>query len=113
MSRALYPQLDEVSEHEYDYAVSFHGTCTENVKVGGQAPRELRIGICEAINDVLTDTDVYAELGREGFRTDDDATLVNRLSTHTGVWIGQSKSVRETHGTEIVDAVADVLRDQL
>lgn len=115
MSRASYPQLDEVSEHEHDYAVSFNGTCTRNVKIGGQAPRNLRIEIREAINAALMDAgaDVRAELGTDTFRIDDDATLVNRLSTRCGIWIGQNRSVRESYGAEIADAVADVLRTRL
>ena len=72
MSRASYPQFDEVSEHEHDYAVSFNGTCTRNVEIGGQAPHDLRIEIREAINAALTDAgaDVRAELGTDTFRID-------------------------------------------
>lgn len=115
MSRASYPGLDEVSEHEYEYAVGFHGTCTRNVMVGGQAPRELREEVRDAITDALADAgaDARAELGTGAFRVDDDATLVNRLSTRGGIWIGQGKSVRDSYGTEIADRVADVLGTRL
>lgn len=82
--------------------------------IRGQALRNLRIEIREAINAALTHAgaDVRVELGTDTFRID-DATLVNRLSTRCGIWIGQNRSVRESYGAEIADAVADVLRTRL
>ena len=53
------------------------------------------------------------ELGTDTIRIDDDATLVNQLSTRCGIWIGQNRSVRKPYGAEIAYAVVDVLRTRL
>ena len=72
------------------------------------------MGVRDAIDGALTDTgaNLRAELGTEAFRID-DATLVNRLSTRGGIWIGYERSVRESYSAEIADAVADVLARHL
>ncbi len=111
MSYTSYPFLAEMAETEYEYAVAFHGTCTQNVQIGGQAPESFRVEIRDAINSVLEEKDAQqrAVLGTGEHRVDGDNTLANRLATRCGVWIGQDETTRAEHGEEVATAVADVL----
>ncbi|WP_168170942.1 poly-gamma-glutamate hydrolase family protein [Natronorubrum daqingense] len=113
MAEASYPGLAEVSEDEYEYAIAFHGTCDPVIQVGGQAPESFRIEIRDAINEVLEDAEYEAVLGTGEYRVDGDQTLANRLATRCGIWIGQDEESRERYGTEIAQAVADVLETRV
>lgn len=113
MSEGSYPGLAAVSENEYEYAISFHGTCDPVVQIGGQAPESFRAEVRDAINEVLAGTDHEAVLGSGDYRVDGDQTLPNRLASRCGIWIGQDEASRERYGTEIARAVADVLETRV
>ncbi|WP_323172767.1 poly-gamma-glutamate hydrolase family protein [Natrialba sp. PRR66] len=113
MSTASYPELEAVSENEYEYAIAFHGTCDPTIQIGGQAPQSFRKEVRDAINEVLKGTDLNAVLGTDEYRVDGDKTLANRLTTSCGIWIGQDEESREQYGTEIANAVAGVLETRL
>ncbi|WP_049953312.1 poly-gamma-glutamate hydrolase family protein [Halostagnicola larsenii] len=113
MSEASYPGLAAVSENEYEYAISFHGTCDPVIQIGGQAPESFRAEVRDAINEVLADTDYEAVLGSGDYRVDGDQTLPNRLASRCGIWIGQDDDSRAQYGTEIAQAVAGVLETRI
>lgn len=113
MSEASYPELAEVSENEYEYAIAFHGTCDPTIQIGGQAPQSFREEVRDAINDALEGTDLNAVLGTDDYRVDGDNTLVNRLAMRCAIWIGQDEESREQYGMEIAEAVAGVLESRV
>ena len=110
---ASFPGLGSIADRGFDRAVSFHAWRQEGIGVGGAAPHDLRVAVRDAIADAVDDS-VRVELATDPrYRGDRPGNLVNWLTADgaSGVQIEQGRAVRETHRTEIVDAVADALDD--
>jgi len=107
---ASFPALDGLLNDDYDVAVSFHGICTNDVRVGGGAPESLRQQAVDAINFHLPASAPRADLANGRFSAQAPEAVVNRASDN-GIWIGQPPEVREEHAGSVVDAVATVADD--
>jgi phage replication-related protein YjqB (UPF0714/DUF867 family) len=110
ISPASFPALSALLEDQYDYAVSFHGICTNGIRVGGGAPEGVKEHVVDAINYHLPTGAARAELANGRFSARDPDTVVNRASDN-GVWIGQPVETREAHADAVVDAVANAVED--
>lgn len=111
-SLASYPQLAEVAEREYEYAVSFHGVNDDYIHVGGTAPEELRQEIVDAIDEALPHDGSPVALGHSGYTAESDVTLVNRMTTDQsgGIWIGQPIADRRNYWDVIAESVVSVIQ---
>ncbi|EJN58422.1 poly-gamma-glutamate hydrolase family protein [Halogranum rubrum] len=112
ISPASFPQLAAVAQRRYDRAVSFHGTCSEQIQIGGGASKAVRAGVRDCLNRRLPEDASSAVLADERYRADSEHVLVNQLTTDqsSGVWVGTPVEDREQHWKAISDAVADALR---
>lgn len=103
-----FPELDEISNRDFDHAVSFHGWSESHVSIGGAAPEELREDVRDAIALVVeSDVRLASDGARDG---DSPENIVNWVteSGSDGVQIEQPWSVRDEKHLEVADAVADV-----
>ena len=107
-----FPLLGSVMSRHFANAVAFHGFNDEpGVLIGGTAPSELKERLREAIDRVLPATlAVRVARSDERYGGDDPRNLVNRLSPCGGIQIEQGPRPRERYGTDIANAVAEVLR---
>lgn len=113
-SLASYPQLAEVAEREYEYAVSFHGVNDDYIHVGGTAPEDLRQEVVDAIDEALPHDGSPVALGHSGYTAESGTTLVNRLTTDQsgGIWIGQPIADRRNYWDLIAESVVSVVQDR-
>lgn len=104
ISFGSFPKLAAMSDVTYDYGVSFHGTCTKRIRIGGGADESLKAAVRDAINEKLPAkvADAVVDSGRYAATGDD--VLVNRVSDN-GVWIGQPKEVRSDHWEAVAAGV--------
>lgn len=104
-----FPTLETIADHTYDHVISFSGICPPRIVVGGTAPRSIREHVRDTINQVLPTCATTAEVGTQTYDVTDERTLVNRLSTNGGLWIGQGPQEREKYAAPISLAVAYAL----
>ncbi|MWG36399.1 poly-gamma-glutamate hydrolase family protein [Halomarina oriensis] len=109
LSPASFPKLASITDHTFRFGVSFHGTCTARVRVGGNASEETREAVRDAIAGVLPDSMPTPVLAEGRYAATDEDVLINELTDDDGIWVGQPKSVRDEHGDAVADAVADAL----
>lgn len=109
---ASFPELAAVAERRYDRAVSFHGTCSEQIQIGGGASKDVRVAVRDCINRQLSDEASPAILADERYRADSEHVLANQLTTDnsSGVWVGTPVQERKYYWKEISDGVAAALR---
>ncbi|WP_440989965.1 poly-gamma-glutamate hydrolase family protein [Haloarchaeobius baliensis] len=104
-----YPELGGVLGTEYDQAVSFHGTCTSRVFVGGGASIETKTAVRDAIDEVLPLSFPSTQVGDGRYARTDPDVLVNRAAGDGGVWVGQPRQIRDEHADEVAEAVVEAL----
>jgi phage replication-related protein YjqB (UPF0714/DUF867 family) len=109
LSPASFPKLESITDHTFRFGVSFHGTCTARVRVGGNASEETREAVREAIADVLPDSMPAPVLAGGRYAATDEDVLVNELTDDDGIWVGQPERVRDEYGETVADAVAEAL----
>jgi len=112
VSPASFPALGELAGDDYDYAISFHGICANQIRVGGGAPESVKAKVTDTINWELPEDapDAVVDTGR--FSATSDDVLVNSVSDN-GVWLGQPPEARADHREAVVDAVSTAFEDLL
>ncbi|GAB3687613.1 hypothetical protein GCM10028857_20870 [Salinarchaeum chitinilyticum] len=110
ISPASFPELEALLADDYDHAISFHGICTNQVRVGGGAPESVKQHVVDSINYHLPASASRAEIANGRFSAQDPDVLANRASGN-GVWIGQPPEIRTDHADVVVDAVASAVAD--
>lgn len=112
ISPASFPALGDLADTDHDYAVSFHGICANQIRVGGGASESVKERVCDAVNEALPNgaPDAVVDTGR--FAATSDDVLVNSVSDN-GVWLGQPPEVRADHREEVVNAVSWAFEDLL
>ncbi|WP_248516696.1 poly-gamma-glutamate hydrolase family protein [Salinarchaeum laminariae] len=110
ISPTSFPELESLLTDEYDYAVSLHGICTNQIRVGGGASESVKQSVVDAINYHLPADAARAEVANGKFSARDPDVLANRASEN-GVWIGQPAEERTEHADAIVEAVASAVAD--
>lgn len=110
LSEASYPQLAELMEEEYEYAISFHGVHDDTIHVGGGADEDEREALADAIEEELPHDASPVQVAEPPYEAEGDETLVNRVTENgDGIWIGQPISDRRDSWEEIAQAVSDAL----
>lgn len=101
-----------MAERRYNRAVSFHGTCSEQIQIGGGASKDVRVAVRDCINRQLPDEASAAVLADERYRADSEYVLANQLTVDnsSGVWVGTPVQERKYYWKEISDGVAAALR---
>ncbi|NIC01009.1 poly-gamma-glutamate hydrolase family protein [Halobacterium sp. R2-5] len=90
------------------WAVSFHGNCPAGVRIGGGAPESVRRAVRDAIAEELPSESVELADGR--YRNAGENVLVNQVADDgAGIWIGQSRPIREQSADAIATATASEL----
>lgn len=107
---ASFPALESFLAEDYQVAVSFHGICTNQIRVGGGAPEQVKQRVVDALNYKLPASTRRAEIANGKFSARSDDVLVNATSEN-GIWIGQPQDVRESYAETVVEAVADAVGD--
>lgn len=110
-----FPQLDQMLDRGFEYAVAFHGYQADDAQViiGGNC--EAMIGdesiqetisriIGEKTNQAVTVTIAQPGDAMGGFDPDN---IVNRMALNGGVQLEQSPDARANHENEIADAVSE------
>ncbi len=96
ISPASFPKLGEIADRSFDRSVSFQGISTDDVRIGGGAPRPMKRRVVDAISDPLPDIEVSVATEEYQARTED--TPVNGIEDDEGsVWVGQSLEARRGH----------------
>lgn len=111
ISPASFPKLGEIADRSFDRSGSFQGISTDDVRIGGGAPRSLKRRVVDAISETLPD-DIEVSVATEEYQVRTEDTLVNAIGDDEGsFWVGQSLEARRNHWREIADATANVLRE--
>lgn len=97
ISPASFPKLGEIADRSFDRSVSFQGISTDDVRIGGGAPRSMKRRVVDAISETLPD-DIEVSVATEEYQARTEDTLVNAVGDDEGsFWIGQSLEARRDH----------------
>lgn len=111
IARNSFPKLDQIGDRNFAHAVAFHGWSEDGILIGGSVSADLKCTLRAAIEAACGgNVDVAITTGGAYSGTDPD-NFVNWLTSggSGGIQIEQSYYARQTYGTAIAEAVADVL----
>lgn len=111
ISRLSFPKLDSIGDRGFQYAVSFHGFSEDSIFVGGGAPLAVKQAVANAIAAVVGEAYEVNVVSSGSYAGVDPDNFVNWLTSggSGGVQIEQPYGARRDYGTDIAEAVADVI----
>lgn len=111
IARQSFPKLNQISERDFTYAISFHGFLDTGIAVGGGADREVKREVCDALEEATEGKyEVYIPRRDSSVAGTSPRNYVNWLAdNNNGVQLEQSPAVRQDDWKTVAKAVSDVV----